>query len=240
MLSAHLNYQHINTGAMYRAVTLHAIRNEWIIDSIGVESVQGSNLTSLNNLEFDFIYNKNQSYQIHLNKENVEKQIKEPLVAKYVSFDDSVFPELRKKIVLIQQEMGRNRGVVMEGRDIGSVVFPSAELKLFITASLEIRAQRRYKELLNMGVKTDFVKVLENLEMRDFQDSNRKKSPLIQVKDAILIDNTTLSLMDQFDFILNLLKNKFNICKKSILLFYISNKYVYLLPSKVFRVRFQD
>ena len=90
-------------------------------------------------------------------------------------------------------------------------MFPSAELKLFITASLEIRAQRRYKELLNMGVKTDFVKVLENLEMRDFQDSNRKKSPLIQVKDAILIDNTTLSLMDQFDFILNLLKNKFNI-----------------------------
>ena len=211
MLSAHLNYQHINTGAMYRAVTLHAIRNQWIIDSVGVESVQKDRiLTSLNTLDFEFIYNENQSYQIHLNKENVEKQIKEPLVAKYVSFI-STFPELRKKIVLIQQEMGSSGGVVMEGRDIGSVVFPSAELKLFITASLEIRAQRRYKELLNMGVKTDFVKVIENLEMRDFQDSNRKKSPLIQVKDAILIDNTTLSLTDQFDFILNLLKNKFNI-----------------------------
>ena len=211
MLSTHLNYRHINTGAMYRAVTLHAIRNKWIKDSAGFEGVKKNLiLKSLDSLEFEFIYNKNQSYQIYLNKENVDKQIKSTLVAKYVSLI-STFPELRKKIVSIQQEMGENGGVVMEGRDIGSVVFPSAELKLFITASLEIRAQRRYKELLNMGIKTDLGKVLKNLEMRDFQDSNRKKSPLIKVHDAILIDNTSLSLLEQHNYILSLLKNKFNI-----------------------------
>jgi cytidylate kinase len=211
MLSTHLNYQHINTGAMYRAVTLNAIRKNWIIDSVGAQGINKDLiLKSLDSLQFEFIYNENQSYQLHLNKENIDKYIKDPLVAKYVSFV-STFPELRKKIVSIQQEMGKNGGIVMEGRDIGSVVFPSAELKLFITASVEIRAQRRYEELLNMGVKTNLGEVLKNLEMRDFQDSNRKKSPLIQVEDAVLIDNTSLSVIEQCDYILNLLKNKFNI-----------------------------
>ena len=210
-LSTHLNYQHINTGAMYRAVTLNALRKNWIIDANGAKEIKKDLIIqSLDYLQFEFIYNKNQSYQLHLNKENIDKEIKKPIVSKYVSFI-STFPELRRKIVSIQQEMGKNGGVVMEGRDIGSVVFPSAELKLFITASIKIRAQRRYKELLNMGVKIDLEEVLQNLEMRDFQDSNRKKSPLIQVEDAILIDNTSLSVLEQCDYILNLLKNKFNI-----------------------------
>tara|TARA_Y100000766_G_C18837235_1_gene571110 strand:+ start:359 stop:1063 length:705 start_codon:yes stop_codon:yes gene_type:complete len=210
-LSTHLNYQHINTGAMYRAVTLNALRKNWIIDSNGAKEIKKDLIIqSLDYLQFEFIYNKNQSYQLHLNKENIDKEIKKPIVSKYVSFI-STFPELRRKIVSIQQEMGKNGGVVMEGRDIGSVVFPSAELKLFITASVEIRAQRRYKELLDLGVKTELTEVVKNLEMRDFQDSNRKKSPLIQVEDAILIDNTSLSVLEQCDYILNLLKNKFNI-----------------------------
>ena len=210
-LSTHLNYQHINTGAMYRAVTLNALRKNWIIDANGAKEIKKDLIIqSLDYLQFEFIYNKNQSYQLHLNKENIDKEIKNPIVSKYVSFI-STFPELRRKIVSIQQEMGKNGGVVMEGRDIGSVVFPSAELKLFITASVEIRAQRRYKELLDLGVKTELTEVVKNLEMRDFQDSNRKKSPLIQVEDAILIDNTSLSVLEQCDYILNLLKNKFNI-----------------------------
>jgi cytidylate kinase len=210
-LSTHLNYQHINTGAMYRAVTLNALRKNWIIDANGAKEIKKDLIIqSLDYLQFEFIYNKNQSYQLHLNKENIDKEIKKPIVSKYVSFI-STFPELRRKIVSIQQEMGKNGGVVMEGRDIGSVVFPSAELKLFITASVEIRAQRRYKELLDLGVKTELTEVVKNLEMRDFQDSNRKKSPLIQVEDAILIDNTSLSVLEQCDYILNLLKNKFNI-----------------------------
>ena len=209
MLSKYLDYQHINTGAMYRAVTLHALRNNWILDSVGFEGIKKKSiLKSLDLMKFEFIRKENQFYQIYLNNENIDNQIQDPLVAKYVSFV-SRFPELRKKIVTVQQEMGRNGGVVMEGRDIGSVVFPSAELKLFITASLEVRAKRRYNELLSMGVNISYSKVLKNLETRDFQDSTRRNSPLVKVKDAILIDNTSLNTSEQFDYVLRLLKNKF-------------------------------
>lgn len=209
MLSKYLDYQHINTGAMYRAVTLHALRNNWILDSVGFEGIKKKSiLKSLDLMKFEFIRKENQFYQIYLNNENIDNQIQDPLVAKYVSFV-SRFPELRKKIVTVQQEMGRNGGVVMEGRDIGSVVFPSAELKLFITASLEVRAKRRYNELLSMGVNISYSEVLKNLETRDFQDSTRRNSPLVKVKDAILIDNTSLNTSEQFDYVLRLLKNKF-------------------------------
>ena len=209
MLSKHLDYQHINTGAMYRAVTLHALRNNWINDSIGFQGIKKKSiLKSLDSIKFEFIRNENKFYQIYLNNENIDMLIQGPLVAKYVSFV-SRLPELRKKIVAMQQDVGKNRGVVMEGRDIGSVVFPSAELKLFITASLEVRAKRRYNELLNMGVSVSYLEVLKNLETRDFQDSTRKNSPLVKVEDATLIDNTSLNTSEQFDYVLRLLKNKF-------------------------------
>jgi len=128
-------------------------------------------------------------------------------VSKYVS-TISTYPLLRKKIVKLQQELGNSKGVVMEGRDIGSVVFPKAEFKLFITASSEVRAKRRHNELVKLGVVSKFKDVLQNLKMRDFSDSNRKNSPLICVKDAIIIDNTLLDVDEQFNFIIDLLKNK--------------------------------
>ncbi len=205
MLSAHLNYKHINTGSMYRAVTLYALRQN-MISSINnkFDMNEQDVLSSLQNLNLDFRDDKDNICSMYMNNENVEKEIRGQKVSHYVSYL-SKYPLIRKKIVSMQKKIGINKGIVMEGRDIGSVVFPSAELKLFITASLEVRAQRRYDELLKLGFSTSFQEVLENLKMRDFSDSNRQSSPLIKVDDAILIDNTALDLQEQFQIILTLL-----------------------------------
>ena len=204
MLSSYLQYKHINTGSMYRAVTLYALRNKWINDSSDQLSINREKIIkSIDNLILDFRFHNN-NYSMYMNNENIDYQIKTPHVSQYVSKISS-YPLVRKKIVKIQQEIGKKKGVVMEGRDIGSVVFPKAELKLFITASIEVRAERRYQELLTLGINSDFKDVLENLKMRDFADSNRKNSPLIKVDDAILIDNTLLDLNEQFQMVINLL-----------------------------------
>ena len=142
-----------------------------------------------------------------MNNEDIDAKLKSPLVSKYVS-TISAYPLLRRKIVTLQQELGKSKGVVMEGRDIGSVVFPKAEFKLFITASSEVRAKRRHNELISLGVESKLKDVVQNLKMRDFSDSNRKNSPLICVKDAVLIDNTLLDIDEQFNFTIGLLKNK--------------------------------
>ena len=208
MLSQYLQYKHINTGAMYRAVTLNALKNNWIDDSIGEKSIQSDLIIdSVNTLNFDFLYNGN-IYELFLNGENIDTQIKTPLISKYVSIVSS-YSLLRKKIVSLQQELGLEKGIVMEGRDIGSVVFPEADLKLFITASVTVRAERRHQELLQMGINSKFNDVLENLQMRDFFDSNRKASPLKKTIDAVLIDNTSLNIEQQFDIVVELLKEKF-------------------------------
>ena len=170
MLSKYLKYKHINTGSMYRAITLNAIENGWINDSIGIKSVNKSLIIkSLDSLEFNFLDNDKNEYSLYLNGKNIDSDIKEPLVSKYVSIV-SAYSLIRNQVVKIQQKIGKNKAVVMEGRDIASVVFPNAELKLFVTASIEIRAQRRYKELISMGIKANFDNVLENLEMRDKYD----------------------------------------------------------------------
>jgi len=209
MLSQYLEYKHINTGAMYRAVTLNALQNNWIDDSIGEKSIQSDLIIdSIDTLNFDFLYNGD-IYELFLNGENIDIQIKTPLISKYVSIV-SRYPLLRKKIVSLQQELGLEKGVVMEGRDIGSVVFPEADLKLFITASVTIRAERRHQELLQMGINSKLNDVLENLQMRDFFDSNRKASPLKKTSDAVLIDNTSLNIEQQFDIVVKLLKEKFH------------------------------
>ena len=207
MLSKHLSYKHINTGAMYRAVTLHAIRNNWIDFSSRKNHNKKMIIESINYLKFDFIPDSNKVYEIYMNNESVENELKTPLVSEYVSIV-STYPMVRKKIVHLQQEIGKSKGVVMEGRDIGSVVFPDAELKLFITASSTIRAKRRHQELLKLGIPSDLEDVLENLKMRDFLDSTRKNSPLKQVQDSILIDNTLMSIEDQFNFVVDLVKKK--------------------------------
>ena len=208
MLSKHLQYMHINTGSMYRAVTLNAIRHSWIEFVNNKFLIDRYNIiSSLDKLDLDFKLNQNNDYEMYMNNENIDSLIKTEQVSRYVS-EVSKDGLLRDKIVLLQRNIGQKRGVVMEGRDIGSVVFPDAELKLFITASLEVRAKRRYEELLQLGMVADFNNILTNLDMRDTIDSTRKKSPLIKVKDAVLIDNTSLNLNDQFDLILSILKDK--------------------------------
>ena len=210
MLSQYLMYKHINTGSMYRALTLHALRNNWIDDSRGFKINKHKIIESIDTLNLDFKFDDQNMCRMCINSEDVEDLLKDPLVSKYVSVI-SAYPLVRKKIVKIQQDLGKLKGVVMEGRDIGSVVLPGAELKLFITASLEIRAKRRHQELVKLGIKTNFKDVLHNLKMRDFSDSNRKNSPLICVQDAVLIDNTSLSIDMQFDMVIDLLKNKINL-----------------------------
>ncbi len=205
MLSAHLGYKHINTGSMYRAVTLYALRNNIISEINGVFKMEDTTLVqAIDNLSLDFVFDNN-TCNMYMNNENIETEIRGQDISHYVSYV-SKHPLIRRKIVSLQQKMGLEKGIVMEGRDIASVVFPSAELKLFITASLEVRVKRRYQELLNMGLSISFNDVLENLKMRDLSDSSRENSPLIKVDDAILIDNTLLDLNQQFDLVISLLK----------------------------------
>ena len=207
MLSEHLDYVHINTGAMYRAVTLNAIRSNWIDLSLNKIKSKKNIIDSVDSLSFAFCRDHTSRYKIYMNNEDVEGELQNPLVAEYVSII-STYPLLRKKIVKQQQLMGKSKGVVMEGRDIGSVVFPGAELKLFITASVHVRAKRRFQELLNLGIAVEFQDVLENLKKRDASDSNRKDSPLMKVSDAVLIDNTFLNINQQFERVLQLLEDK--------------------------------
>jgi len=207
MLSQYLGYKHINTGSMYRAVTLHAIRNYWIEDGPKLKINKAQIIDCIDDLDLNFQSDNKNICTMYMNNEDVDAKLKSPLVSKYVS-TISAYPLLRRKIVTLQQELGKSKGVVMEGRDIGSVVFPKAEFKLFITASSEVRAKRRHNELINLGVESKLKDVLQNLKMRDFSDSNRKNSPLICVKDAVLIDNTLLDIDEQFNFTISLLKNK--------------------------------
>jgi cytidylate kinase len=208
MLSRHLSYMHINTGAMYRAVTLNAIRNYWIEFKNNEFFIKRNNIiSSLHKLSLEFRVSQNNDYKMYMNNEDVENLIKTEKVSKYVS-EISKDGYLRDEIVFLQREIGKNGGVVMEGRDIGSVVFPDAEVKLFITASLEVRARRRYEELIKLGIAANFDNILKNLDMRDSVDSSREKSPLLKVDDAILIDNTSLNLSDQFNLVLGILKDK--------------------------------
>ena len=164
-------------------------------------------IDAIDSLEFNFIAHKSGDCYLYLNGKNIDIDIKSPLVSKYVSVI-STYSVIRKKIVKIQQELGVGKGIVMEGRDIGSVVFPQADLKLFITASIDVRAKRRHNELVNTGIESTFHDVLENLVMRDKFDTSRKNSPLIKVKDAIVIDNTDLDIGQQLDLVISLLDKK--------------------------------
>ena len=204
MLANKLGYKHINTGSMYRAVTLYAYRNN-LISKKGV--VNHKKLTEeLDNIKLDFTYDCGKSIII-MNGENVSHEVNKPLVSQHVS-EVSVYSKLREKIVSAQRNIARAKGVVMEGRDIGSVVFPSAEIKLFITASLRVRAERRYKEMTSLGHSIIYQDVYNNLKMRDYLDSNRANSPLVKVDDAVLIDNTNLSIEEQLLKVMDIIKSK--------------------------------
>ncbi len=206
-LAKALNYIYIDTGAMYRAVTYYALQNNLISDNhIDKEQL----IKDLNNIQIDFKYNPGKGFaEVYLNGQNIENEIRQMRVSNFVS-QIAAIPEIRKKLVAQQRKIGQDKRVVMDGRDIGSVVFPDAELKIFMTASPEVRAKRRYLELLDKGEDVSYIDVLTNVLKRDKIDSERSASPLIKTKDAIEIDNSYLTREAQLDMVLDLAKNRIN------------------------------
>lgn len=198
-IAAALNYSYVDTGAMYRALTLYFIRNQ--VDIFHPDQVNNA----LNNISIEFKINpKTQQQETYLNGENIESEIRiNPRVASVVS-DVSAISEVRRFLVKQQQQLGKLKGIVMDGRDIGTVVLPDAELKLFVTADPIVRAKRRLDELVEKGQATTIEEVLANLEKRDFIDSNRDDSPLVQASDAIVLDNSNLTKEEQFDWVMKL------------------------------------
>ena len=202
-LAKKLSFIFIDSGAMYRGVALYCLQNN-LFDADGTPK-QVDIIQALKNITLSFqLINDNNC--LLLNGKNVEELIRGAEVAAVVS-KVATIKEVRIKLVMEQQKMGANGGIVMEGRDIGSVVFPNAELKLFITASQEIRAQRRFLELKSKGIEAKINEISSNLTERDLMDSSRKESPLIQVADAIVLDNSKLTREEQLDFVLNLVRN---------------------------------
>jgi cytidylate kinase len=202
-LAKKLSFIFIDSGAMYRGVALYCLQNN-LFDADGTPK-QVEIIQALKNITLSFqLINDNNC--LLLNGKNVEELIRGTEVAAVVS-KVATIKEVRVKLVMEQQKMGANGGIVMEGRDIGSVVFPNAEFKLFITASQEIRAQRRFLELKSKGIEAKINEISSNLAERDLMDSSRKESPLIQVADAIVMDNSKLTREEQLDFVLNLLRN---------------------------------
>ena len=194
-LAQKLHYIYVDTGAMYRAVTLYAMRAGFIKNG---KIDKNPLFESLDDINLKFVFNADLGYaEMYLNGENVEKEIRTMPVSKNVS-QIAELELVRKKLVAMQQIMGADKGVVMDGRDIGTVVFPDAELKIFMTASPEKRAVRRYKELLDRGEDVKYDDILENVQRRDYIDSNRAISPLKKAEDAIEFDNSDLGLEDQF------------------------------------------
>lgn len=200
-LAKELGYVYVDTGAMYRAVTLYALRKQFISEDNFETSAL---IAELPLVSLKFIFNPELGFgEMYLNGENVEKEIRQMEVSQYVS-KVAAIPEVRQMLVAQQQEMGREKGIVMDGRDIGTVVFPDAELKIFMTASAEERAQRRFKELSERGEEVTYEEVLKNVQERDHLDTTRKDSPLVKAHDAKEIDNSHLSLSGQFEKILEL------------------------------------
>lgn len=194
-LAREVGYIYVDTGAMYRAVTLFAMRND-VFDAEGnIDEARLKALLPDVKLTFQ-LNNETKLPEVCLNGENVERYIRTLEVSQHVS-PIAALPFVREKLVEQQQAMGKEKGIVMDGRDIGTVVFPNAELKIFVTASAEIRAQRRFKELEAKGMPADFDEILQNVEQRDYIDTHRETSPLRQADDALVLDNSHLTIADQ-------------------------------------------
>lgn len=203
-LAAKLNYAYIDSGAMYRSVTLHCLRKSLIINKqFTPEEIIGT----LAEINLDFKFNPHtKTSETFLNGENVEKEIRVMEVAENVS-KISAIKEVRQHMVAIQRQLGSSKGVVMDGRDIGTHVFPRAELKLFMTADIETRVNRRMDELNSKGQHVEFDEVKKNLEQRDYDDTHRKESPLVKAKDAIILDNTDLNKEEQLEYVIRLIND---------------------------------
>lgn len=198
-LAGYLNYVYIDTGAMYRAVTFYAIENGLIKDNYIMRDALASELPKIN-IQFKYNAHNNRS-ETFLNGKNIEHDIRSMEVSRFVSFI-SIIKEVRKKLVTLQREMGDHKGIVMDGRDVGTAVFPDAELKLFMTADKDVRVKRRYDELKAKGANVSMEEVSENLTTRDYEDTHRAEDPLRQADDARLIDNTDLTMDEQFALVL--------------------------------------
>ena len=198
-LAKKLGFVYVDTGAMYRAVTLYCLRNG-IIDK-GVINI-GELEKQLHQIDVLFKYNPATDHNdIWLNGENVEEEIRQLTVSQNVS-QVAAIPGVRKLLVSLQQAMGRDKGIVMDGRDIGTVVFPQAELKIFMTARADVRAQRRFDELVAKGERVSYDQILENVTSRDHFDETRSESPLRRADDALLLDNSFISREEQMNWVL--------------------------------------
>lgn len=199
-LAKRLGYIYVDSGAMYRAITLYFLRNH--VDWTDTPQV----MAALRDITIEFKFNESiQQSEIYLNGENVEYVIRDLVVAEKVS-EIAAIKEVREFAVAQQQKLGENKGIVMDGRDIGTTVFPDAELKIFMTADIATRVERRFKEMYEKNPNVTIEEVKNNLEMRDYIDSHREVSPLRKADDAIEIDNTNLSMEDQLDVALSLAK----------------------------------
>lgn len=204
-LAKSVGYAYVDSGAMYRAVTLYCQRNGLIKDGVVDEETLKS---VIDDIHIDFRFNeaekKNETF---LNGENVENEIRTLAVSNQVSIVSSI-GFVRRAMVAIQQSYSKDRGVVMDGRDIGTVVFPDAELKIFLTASPEIRAQRRFDELKQKGMEEPYEAILENVKQRDFLDQTRKESPLRKAEDAVELDNGNMTIEEQREWLLNIFRER--------------------------------
>lgn len=199
-LARRVGYIYVDTGAMYRSVTLYALRNglisaDGVVDSDGLKA-------RMNDIHVSFSLNENTGRpDTYLNGECVESEIRTMEVSHHVS-PIAALPFVREAMVSQQQQMGKDGGVVMDGRDIGTVVFPNAELKVFVTASAEVRAQRRYDELRQKGMEANYDDILKNVQERDYIDSHREVSPLRQAEDALLLDNSDMTISEQDEWLM--------------------------------------
>jgi cytidylate kinase len=200
-LAAHLHYLFLDTGAMYRAVTLYLLEND--IDWLDAKQLDAA----FNDISIAFQRNENGKAHTFLNGDDVEEEIRSMRVSNKVS-EVAAVSAVRKFLVKQQQEIGKQKGVVMDGRDIGTVVFPDADLKLFITAEMDTRVQRRLLELQSNDIQVSEADIRNNLIKRDYEETSRADSPLVQAADAILIDNTHLTPQEQFDMVLQLVEQR--------------------------------
>jgi len=199
-LARKIGYVYVDTGAMYRSVTLFAMRNNLFNEDGSVKTTELEKM--MNNIQISFVFNNETGRpDTYLNGELVEKDIRTLDVSSHVS-KIAAIPFVRKAMVAQQQRMGKDKGLVMDGRDIGTTVFPDAELKIFVTASSKVRAQRRFDELKEKGMPTDFNDILKNVEERDYIDSHREVSPLRKAEDAIELDNSNMTIAEQSEWLM--------------------------------------
>jgi cytidylate kinase len=207
LIAKDLNYIFIDTGAMYRAVTLYCMRNNYIT-SEGLNTA--AIISKIREIHIDFIYNPDlNEYETFLNSENVEKEIRNMDVTAHVSRISQV-PEVRERMVELQRQIGVSKGIVMDGRDIGTVVFPDADIKIFMTASTDIRAKRRYDELKEKGININYEEIKNSIIARDIADENRDISPLRRADDAIILDNSRMTVGEQMLWIKKIIAAKRN------------------------------